>query len=373
MSWNDYHLNSMVFCEPLVVMRGLVSALCERQAAVSSDFHTSCTTSGSSAVIENRFAHILGGVWYDDVNPKAIPFRKIRKEYAYDEVWGFSRNLSFMHMFDATLFRILNGYSRPGGDGLRRFTDSTGNTVYESMESLASALSETLIVPSTIPVESASATIAADSTFQVCLNAAWTAQRVRMLKLLRHVCVCNGGFFMQYAYSPSSLHSFGSSPQEAYDAIPFWTHDSNRFTGAETPLECRVEYRYVSFNDPDERWTIHSATEIEQITPDHQGCQAVSDGILRFDAVDLRERDGNGDPVEDEGCIYPFDPLNMPISSGENTLVLSNGVFASREYGTVSGIGGSDTAPGSYIRGWQAQNVKVIYDYESYFNFKQEE
>ena len=373
MSWNDYHLNTVVFCDPLIVMSGLVSALSERQEVLDSEFHASCTTSGTSAVIENRLTHILGGKWYDDVDPGKIPFRTIRKEYAYDEVWGFSRNLTFMHMFDASLFRLLKGFSRPGGNGLRRFTDSTGNTVYGSLENLASALSEDLIVPSTIPVESTSATIAVDGIFQVCLNAAWAAQRVRMMKLLRHVSVYNGGFIMRYAYSPSILHSYGESPQNAYDMIPFWTHDEFRFIGGETPLECRLEYRHVGFNDPEEQWFIHSATELEQIVPDHQGCPAITTGILRFDAVNPQERDEDGIPLEDGNCSCPFDPLDMPISSGENTLVLSNGVFASRQYGTASGIGGTDTAPGQYIRGWQAQNVKVIYDYESYFNFKQEE
>lgn len=372
MSWDDYHLNTPVFCEPLLVMSGLVSALCERRAVLNPVFYASCTSSGTAGVVENHLTHILGGKWYDDVNPQEIPFREIRKEYAYDEIGGFSRYLSFMHLFDVLLVQTLNA-SMPGGYGVRRFTDSSGNTVYNSLESLASALSEPLTAPHTLPAGSASNTIVADGSFQVCLNAAWAAQRVRMLKLLRHVSVSNGGFAMRYAYSPESSHSFGASPQEAYDAIPSWTHDDVGFTGQDTPLECRVEYRYLGFNDPDECWTIHSATEIEQITPDHLGCPGTSAGILSFDAVDLRERDENGDPIEDEYHVYPFDPFDMPISSGQNVLVLSNGSFASRGYGTISGIGGTDTVPGRYIRGWQAQNVKVIYDYESYFIFKQGE
>ena len=59
MSWDDYHLNDPTFCTPLPVMRGLVSALCERREAVDSEFHADCTSSGTSAVIESQLAHIL--------------------------------------------------------------------------------------------------------------------------------------------------------------------------------------------------------------------------------------------------------------------------------------------------------------------------
>ena len=372
MSGGDFHPDTGTFCEPLAMMRGLVSALYERRAVLDTEFHASCTSSGTSAVVENRLARILEGESDDDGegNPEELMFRKIRKEYAYDEILGASRNISFMHMFDVILIRLLTGYSVPAGLGVRRFTDSGGNAVYTSLESLASALSEDLIAPGTIPVEYASGTVAADGTFQVCLNNTWAAQRARMLKLLRHVSVTSGGFVMRYAYSPDNERSYGASPQDAYGAVPYWTHDDVRFAGWQTPLEFGVEYRYVGFHDPDERWSLHSATELERITPDHQGCPATPDGILMFDAVDLRERDGNGDPVEDEDNTYLFDPFGMPVSSGENMFVLSSGIFASGGYGMASGLGGADTAPGCFIRGWQARNVKVIYDYESYFNFK---
>ena len=88
MSWDDYHLNDPTLCTPLPVMRGLVSALCERREAVDSEFHASCMSSGASAVIENCLAHILTGKWYDDADPRGIPFREIRKESAYDEIYG---------------------------------------------------------------------------------------------------------------------------------------------------------------------------------------------------------------------------------------------------------------------------------------------
>ena len=75
--------------------------------------------------------------------------------------------------------------------------------------------------------------------------------------------------------------------------------------------------------------------------------------------------------MEDPYNTYVFDPLCTTVSSGGNTLVLSGGVFASWGYGSASGLGGPETAPDSCIRGWQARNVRVIYDYESNFNFKQ--
>jgi len=373
MSGDDFHPDTGAFCEPLAIMRVLVSALYERRAVLDAEFHASCTSFGTSAVVEDRLARIFEGKSDESDNggdPRKIPFRMIRKEYAGDEIPGTSRYLSFMHLFDVILIRLLTGYSMSAGLGVRRFTDSRGNAVYSSLESLASALSEDLIAPGTIMGNNTSGTIVADGTFQACLNNAWATQRARMLKQLRHVCVTSGGFVMRYAFSPDDERSYGASPQDAYGAIPYWTHENIRFAGWQAPMEFRVEYRHVGFGDPDERWSLHSATELERITPDHQGCPEASAGILRFDAVDPRERDGNGDPVEDEDNTYLFDPFGMPVSSGENTLVLSGGTFASREYGTVSGLGGADTAPGSYIRGWQARNVKVIYDYESYFNFK---
>ena len=370
MSLDNQYPDNPVFCTPLPVMRMLVSALCERREAVDSEFHASCTSSGTSAVIENRLAHILGGEWYDNADLRKIPFCKIGKEYAYDEIQGYNRLLSFMHVFDAFLIHTLEEHSGIMGYGARQFTDSTGNTVYGSLEDLASALAENLIAPQTVPTESSSGTVAADSTLQICLNAAWAAQRARMLNLLRYVRVVNGGFAMRYAKAPEDWHSYGASPQDAYDAVSSWTPSDTGFAGWETPMECRLEYRHTGFNAPNERWTVHSAWEIARITPDFQGCLTASGGALFFNAVDLRERDEYGNASEDEFNTYIFDPLCTSVSSGANALALSNGLFASWGYGTASGIGGSDTAPGDYIRGWQAQNVKVIYDYESNFNFK---
>ncbi|MBR3507111.1 MAG: hypothetical protein IKO02_08700 [Lentisphaeria bacterium] len=365
MSWDDYHLNDPALCSPLPVMRGLVSALCERREVVDPEFHESCTSSGASAVVENRLAHILTGEWYDTADPQEIPFREIKKEYAYDEVWGFSRRLSFQHIFDAFLIHTLEDYSS------RRFTDSAGNVLYDSLESLASALSEPVIVPDTVYDGQASGTVPADGAFQVCLNAAWASQRARMLKLLRHVSVFDGGFMMRHACSPPDFHSFGVSPQAAYDSIPEWTLYENEFGGWIAPLECHLNYEHTGLADPNDRWSIRSAWEPVQLAPAHHGCPAASGGMIMFDAVDLRERDEDGNPVEDPYNTYVFDPLCTTVSSGANTLVLSGGVFASWGYGSASGLGGPDTAPDSYMRGWQALNVKVVYDYESNYSFKE--
>ena len=365
MSWDDYHLNDPTFCTPLPVIRGLVSALCERREAVDSDFHASCTSSGTSAVIDNQLAHILTGEWYDNADPREIPLRKIGKEYAYDVIWGITRWISYMHLFDTFLLLTLDEYNS------RRFTDSAGNAVYDSLEDLAAALAEPLIVPETHPENNSYPKIYVDGTFQVCLNAAWASQRTRMLKLLRYVSVSNGGFLMRHAYSPASQHSYGSSPQAAYDAIPNWTLYETEFGGWYSPLECCVNYESTELADPNEHWWIRSAWEPVRLVPEHHGCPVASGGRIIFDAVDLRERDEDGNPVEDEYNTYVFDPLCTTISSGTNTLVLSDGVFASWGYGSASGVGGPESAPDNYIRGWQAQNVRVIYDYESNFIFKQ--
>ncbi len=365
--WDDYHLNDPAFCTPLPVMRGLVLALCERREAVDSEFHASCTSSGASAVVENLLAHIITGEWYDNADPEKIPFREIKTEYAYDEIWGYSRRLSYMHIFDAFLLHTLDEYNA------RRFTDSAGSTAYGSLEILASALAEPLIVPETVPENNSYPKDYVDGTLQVCLNTAWASQRTRMLKLLRYVSVTSGGFMMRHAVSPAYYHSFGSSPQTAYDAIPEWTLYETEFGGWYSPLECCLNYEHTDLSDPNERWSIRSAWEPVLLTPEHHGCPAASGGEIVFDAVDLRERDEDGNPVEDPYNTYVFDPLCTTVSSGANTLILSSGAFASWGYGSASGLGGPDTAPDSYIRGWQALNVRVVYDYESNFNFKQGE
>ncbi len=365
MSWDDYHLNDPTLCTPLPVMRGLVSALCERRDAVDPEFHESCTSSGTSAVMENRLAHILTGEWYDNADPREIPFREVRKEYAYDEVWGFFRSISFMHGFDAFLIHTLEEHSS------RFFSDSAGNMACGSLENLASALSEPLIVPETVPENTPYPKIPVDGSFQVCLNAAWASQRTRMLKLLRYVSVVDGGIMMRHAYPPE-LDGFGSSPQAAYDGIQSWSFYEAEFGGFYTPLTCVLSYEYTGLTDPQKRWLVNSAWEPVRLAPAHHGCPAASNGRVMFDAVDPRERNEDGEPVEDEYNTYIFDPLCTTVSSGANTFVLSGGVFASWGYGSASGLGGSDTAPDSIIRGWQALNVRVVYDYEANYNFKQE-
>ena len=358
MGWSDYHLDAPLFCTPLSVMRGLVSAACERREALDSEFHESCVSSGASAVAEKRLENMLFCR-----SAEEIPFKAIQKEYRSVAPYnnGASHFFSFMHMFDAFFLETLEGFSQVAGYGQRYFTDSAGNQIYDSLDAIASALSEPLIAPRSI----SSSALAADGDFQTILNAAWATQRVRMLKLLRHVCVVNGGFTMRYAMAEG--HGYGGSPQSAYNAIQSWTLYDTVFAGWETPLNCCVEYHYNAWDVPEERWAIDSAWELVRISPVFDGCLETSAGRLSFNATDLQS--GN----ESSELVYPFDPLCTSVSSGVNVLVLSSGYFASYGYGTASSIGGPNTADGDYLRGWQAQNVKVVYDYESIFNFKQEE
>ena len=364
MSWNDYHLNSPYFCTPLPVMRGLVSAACERREAIDAEFHASCVSSGASAVAESVLAEMLlcssaGG----------IPFKSIRKAYLNFAPYanGFSSCYSFMHMFDAFLCETLGEFEGPGGYGHHAFTNSAGTGAYGSQEALASALQETLIAPHSFDSSAADA----DGDFRVVLNAAWASQRTRMLKMLRYVGVENGGFAMRRADTDGL--AYGPTPQSAYDAVPAWTVSEIAFGGWWTPLACRAEYHYNAWDVPEERWAFNSASEITLITPLFDGCPETSAARLGFDAVDLRERDGEGTIIEESTDTFVFDPLCAGVSSGANTLILSGGSFASWGCGSASAFGGPDTPAGRYVRGWQAQNVRIIYDYESFFNFKQGE
>jgi len=356
MGWSEYHLDDPGFCTPLPVMRGLVSAVCERRNVVDSEFHESCMSSGMQAVTERNLTDMLFCSGAEE-----IPFREIKKEYAFDPLHGGRRILTFMHMFDNFLIRTLTEYG--GTLDMRCFTDSTGCTVYNSLQALSSELSEMLIVPETV-FPGISSAVRTGMDFQVCLNTAWAAQRIRMLKLLRYVGVRNGGLIIRYAETDG--YFCGESPQVAYDSVPSRTFANSIFTGENRDLECRAAYYHDPMNNPEERWVLETVRDATVIMPDFHGCPATPHGELRFDAV---EQDNDLHPDD----LVPFDPLCTDVSSGANTLVLSGGSFASWGYGSASGIGGPDTPPGTYIRGWQSRNVKIVYDYESTYDFKQEE
>lgn len=347
-SWGD-----PAFLAPIPVMRGLVSALCERRNAIDSEFHESCVSSGMQSVAEKQLTEMLLCSAAEE-----FPFREIKKEYVYDPLFGGRRILSFMHMFDNFLIRMLDGYGATYD--VRRFTDSSGSIVYGSLPELAGALSETLIAPENIYASGSSAE-KADIDLQVCLNDGWAAQRIEMLKLLRYVNVQNGGVIVRYAVPEE--YGFGESPQSAYDAIQSWSFTDYVYSGEAFGLECRVEYYDTPWDDPGERWAVEPVEEAVAVMPDFHGCPAAEHGEIRFDAGDLR------DGWNQDRC-FPFDPLCTTVSSGANTLVLSGGRFASWGFGAASGLGGTDTPLGRYVRGWQAGNVRVIYDYESVFNFK---
>ena len=356
MGWSEYHLDDPAFCTPLPIMQGLVSALCERRDAIDSVFHDSCVSSGMSTVAERNLTEML----FCSAAVE-IPFREIQKEFTYDPLAGGSRILSFMHMFDSFLISTLTGFGVTYD--VRRFTDSAGDVVYSSLPVLAGVLSETLITPERI-YPGDSSTEKADLDFQVCLNSEWAAQRVRMLKLLRYVKVENGGLTIRYAVPDD--YSCGSSPQDAYDAVPSWSFVDCSYSGENFGLECRVEYCDIQEDDPAERWMNDTnAEEASLVLPDFHGCPSAEHGEIRFDADGLNDGD--------DTLHYVFDPLCASVSSGANVLVLSSGCFASWGFSSASGLGGADTPSGYYVRGWQADNVKVIYDYESTFNFRERE
>jgi hypothetical protein len=346
------------FRAPFPVMQSLVSAACERMDAISSNFHESCVSSGMQALVEENLTEMLA---CDTV--EEIPFKEIKKEYTFDPVYGGYRTLSFMHRFDGFLWQLLGGYGC--GYDVRYYTDKTGAIEYNTLPDLASALSEPLIAPEWIYWNDDSV-IKADVNLQVLLNAKWASQRMRMLNLLRYIRVYNGGVILRSSYPEND--GWGTTPQNAYDSIQSRNMVDYTYFGFEEDIGCRVWYWDTQFSDPEEQWVVENewSGEIAEILPDFHGCAPAEHGELTFDAVA---------PVDDWYWDFEakFDPLCTNITSGAQTLTLSGGSFASWGYGSASTIGGEDTPYGKYIRGWQAQNVKVIFDYESTFQFKQEE
>ena len=104
MSWSDYHLDHPAFCTPLPVLRGLVSALCERREAVDSDFHGSCIVSSgardATAAAETANTVLLepGAAFMPPRDERAAVFTPIGKTNDWH-----SSGYTFMEHFDGEL------------------------------------------------------------------------------------------------------------------------------------------------------------------------------------------------------------------------------------------------------------------------------
>ena len=92
----------------------------------------------------------------------------------------------------------------------------------------------------------------------------------------------------------------------------------------------------------------------------------VSDTMMTFSAV---APEADGSPVGDS-WTETFDPLGTTVSSGMNSLTLSGGFFASWGCGSAAIPAGSSGT--EYLRGWEARNVQIIYDYNTTFDFREE-
>ena len=332
MSWSDYHLDHPGFCTPLPVLRGLVSALCERREAVDSGFYSSCTVSSGARAA--AYAHQLAdtvllapGVY--SLSPKNteddVLFRPVAR------CSDTNSSYTFMEHFDAELETLVESGA---------YTDSSG-AVYSSLEQLASSAGySALIAPE-------------GGVMERSLNAGWAVQRRDMLGKLRYVQTEEG-----YAVETASAgNASGSTPQSAYNNLSGWSVETD--SSLSPGLRCSERYYYHSGG----YWHLTDAEEITRILPAFHGITAASAGVLIFEA---------GAPEEyGSGWTCVFDPLGTTISSGVNSFVLSGGVFASWGYGSAT-IPADASVTENYSRGWEARNVRIIYDYNTTFDFREE-
>jgi len=334
--WATYNLVDPHLAPPLPVMRGLVSALCERREAIDSQFHSSCIASSAEKVYEKAWADVILG--YTSLSPEStandVMLRPVKQNYV-----GGESQWNPMEFFDVELETLVES---------GRFVDaSSGGEPYSSLEQLASSAGySALIQPETDKMRNA-------------LNARWAIQRRDMLKKLRYVYT-EGNFAVEYRIAGNTTSP--DSPQAAYNALSGWTTSSSFGYGP----DCSEDYYYHQ----DGYWHFYQAAELVKIKPNFDVIGGsnyrdyvlpATEGIMTFEAG----------PIEAYGGGYEnvFSPLCTTVSSGANTFVLSNGVFASWGYGSASAL--PATSQTQYMVGWEADNVQIIYDYNSVFNFKE--
>ena len=334
MSWSDYHLDQPALCTPFPVLRGLISAFGERKEAVDSSFHSSCTVSSGAreaeAAMEMANTTLLepGASFQQPRDERDASFRIIGKT---DE-WH-SSGFTFMEHFDYEIQRLLNRSA---------YVDASGSE-YHTLEQLASSAGYSALVSPD------------GSGMRHCLNARWAIQRRDMLCKLRYAQT-PGGFAVERA---SAEFGSGNTPQEAYDSLVASDWTLSQDSSPAPILRCCEKYYYY---DGGGYWTLQDACELTRIVPAFAGVPATSVGVMTFSAA---APDEYGD-----GWTRIFDPLCTTISSGMNSFVLSGGVFASWGYGSASIPAGSSGT--KYSRGWQARNVRIIYDYNTTFEFREE-
>ena len=224
------------------------------------------------------------------------------------------------------------------------YVDPTG-AVYSSLEQLASSAGYSALVP------------ANGGIMERSLNARWAIQRRDMLNKLRYV-MTEGGYAVENAVGENGS---GSTPQEAYDDTA-----SGRSATVDSSIAPDLRNTVDYYCHSGGYWHCYSATEITRILPAFDGVPAASAGLMTFSAV---APEADGSPAGDS-WTETFDPLGTTVSSGVNSLTLSGGIFASWGCGSATIPAGSSGT--EYLRGWEARNVQIIYDYNTTFDFREE-
>jgi len=338
MGWDTYSLKDPMFCQPLHVMRGLVSALVERRFPVVSGAYSSAINSGS-AYYTSALNRMLNGQAYIE-----YPFKRVARVGTHSANVGI-----FAYEMDYQIDELLNY-------GNMQYCDSNG-FVISSVADLAQMATGSALIST--------------SRFERCLDVEWAKQRQKMLEFLHFTTTDSGGLWIDKDENDNTRS--GATVQSAYNDLPAngWSSRTHRYTDIAPERAAIVNYYRNSW---DTDYYIYSAYETTCLSCTYGGGILMpQNGELRFDAVA---------PSGWGGTSSKFHPLNntgtKTIVSGANVLqletVISSGNYASAVFGSWghgnANLGAESCAQGEdIIAGWQMQNVKIIYDYDSVFEF----
>jgi len=338
MSWSDYHLDHPALCTPLVPLRGLLSAFCERKEAINPGFHAYCMTSSGAmaaavaAELANTALCLPGEEFMVPEDERDVKFRPISTKTITP---NNASSYTFMEHFDRELTALVSSGA---------YVDQSG-AVYSSLEQLASSAGYSALVSPE------------GGIMGHCLNAGWAVQRRDMLNKLRYAQTSER-YIVVYAIGSNGS---GSTPQAAYNRT-----SSGRSITVDSSSAPDIINTVDYYCDSDGKWRCYSASEITRILPSFNGVPETSVGVMKFSAV---APEGYGAPAGDSWTEV-FDPLGTTVSSGANSFVLSGGSFVSWRYGSAEIPAGSSGT--NYLRGWEARNVQIIYDYNTTFDFREE-
>ena len=334
MGWDTYSLKDPTFCQPLRVMRGLVSALVERRFPVMSGVYSSAINS-SSAYYTSALNRMLNGQAYID-----YPFRRAARVGTHSANVGI-----FAYEMDYQINGLLPYFDIQN----MKYCDSNG-VIISSIEDLAQMATGSALITT--------------SRFENCLDVEWAKQRQKMLEFLHFTTVDSRALWVE-RYSNSSA-SYAETLQSSYNSLrsSAWNRDYGR---DDRYRYAKLRYYRHTFGGD---YYVESSVEITGLSCVYDGIMMPQSGELRFDAV-IDSYYGTFHPLNNVGT--------KTITSGANVLQLENivssgnyasAVFASWGHGNAD-LNNESCAYGDTIDiGWQMQNVKIIYDYDSVFEFK---